>query len=307
MNREKELPLRISHLTKDFDSLRAVDCVSFEVQKGEIFGLLGPNGAGKTTIISCITTLEAPSSGLIHLFGSPVSRFNFLLKQQLGVVPQEMISHGFFSVEEILEFHSGYYGIFNNKEWIYYLLHRLDLWKHRAKRVRQLSGGMKKRLLIAKALIHKPPLLLLDEPTAGVDIELRANLLEFVQELRKQGTSILLTTHHLREAELLCDRIAIIQNGKLRAIDTVQKLVHQYTTREIILEFDEVPALQTNPYLYKQLGKKLHFRIPSPLSFHDFLQSARISLRSIKNISIREGTLEDVMREVLKSEHQEEA
>ena len=188
--------LIINELVKNYGAVAAVNNVSFSVDKGEIFGLLGPNGAGKTSIISIITTLEKPSQGQVQVFGHNVVTDSLITKKQVGVVHQEVINSGFFDVEEILNFQSGYYGKRKNKERIDYLLHKLALYPHRHKKVKQLSGGMKRRLMIAKALVHEPQLLLLDEPTAGVDIELRETLWDFVRELRQQGISILLTTHY---------------------------------------------------------------------------------------------------------------
>ena len=211
-------PLKVVNLKKSYGSVHAVNGVSFELNEGEIFGLLGPNGAGKTSIISTIVTLEKPTSGTVEVFGRDVRKDPRFTSTQTGLVPQELINHGYFTLEEILHFHSGYYGIAKNQERIDYLLNKLSLYEHRNKRVRQLSGGMKRRLLIAKALVHSPKLLLLDEPTAGVDIELRETLWSFVRELQKEGMSILLTTHYLEEAEELCDRVAIIDRGEVKRV-----------------------------------------------------------------------------------------
>ena len=187
---QNNLPLEVKDLKKTYRNAKggpveAVKGVSFTIAPGEIFGLLGPNGAGKTTAISMITTLEEPTSGDVLVYGNSVLTNSKETKKQIGVVPQEIVTQGFFNLVEILTFHSGYYGIWNNKARIEYLLKRLGLWEHRHKLVKQLSGGMKRRLMIAKALVHKPKLLLLDEPTAGVDIELRTSLWEFVRELQK--------------------------------------------------------------------------------------------------------------------------
>ena len=165
--------LKIENLVKNYGSFRAVNKVSFEVHSGEIFGLLGPNGAGKTSIISTITTVEKPTAGSITINDMNLNQHEKKVKAIIGVVPQETITHGYFNIAEILTFHSGYYGLMNNKVKIEELMKKLELWDHRHKRVRQLSGGMKRRLMIAKALVHSPRLLLLDEPTAGVDVELR--------------------------------------------------------------------------------------------------------------------------------------
>ncbi|MCB0357844.1 MAG: ABC transporter ATP-binding protein, partial [Bdellovibrionales bacterium] len=227
------LPLQVIELVKNYKNVEAVKNVSFQIQPGEIFGLLGPNGAGKTSIISCAVTLEQPTSGNIKIFGHDVQKEPKLAKYKMGIVPQELIHHGFFNTREILEIHSGYYGLINNRKRIDYLLQKLGLWEHREKKVRQLSGGMKRRLLVAKALVHQPKLLLLDEPTAGVDIELRESLWKFVRELQKEGVSVLLTTHYLEEAEELCDRVGILNSGKLIRVGETHQLIKELTHRRV--------------------------------------------------------------------------
>ncbi len=295
-----KLPLQFSDVVKDYEDLRAVNHVSFEVQPGEVFGLLGPNGAGKTTCISMITTLEEPTSGKISVFGKNVEEHPSWCKQQLGIVPQETISHGFFTLEEILRFHSGYYGVSANETWIRHLLERLVLWPHRKKKVSQLSGGMKRRLGIAKALVHKPRLLLLDEPTAGVDIELRDVLWNFVRELKADGTTILLTTHYLQEAEVLCDRVGIIDAGQIQKVGTTRDLVTELTSREITITYlEEFRGHIENPYLVGQSHTKATFRLPSHMTFRCLVESAGIPSHLIGDVAIREGSLEDVVRQIV--------
>lgn len=217
----QETPLEVKSVRKVYYSNQgqhevvAVKDVSFCIQPGEVFGLLGPNGAGKTTTISMITGLEKITSGHVRIFGFDTQEDPLEAKKRVGVVPQEIVSQGFFNLFEILQFHSGYYGIARNNERISYLLHKLGLWTHRHKLMKQLSGGMKRRMMIAKALVHSPRLLILDEPTAGVDIELRNSLWDFVRELQEDSVAILLTTHYLQEAEALCDRVGIIHQGRM--------------------------------------------------------------------------------------------
>jgi ABC-2 type transport system ATP-binding protein len=288
-----ESPLKLDGLTKDYDSLRAVNEVSLEMEPGEVFGLLGPNGAGKTSIISILTTLERPSAGRALIFGQDVSRGQRETKTLLGCVPQEIVSHGFFSVEEVLRFHSGYYGLSHNQEHINFLLDRLGLQAHRKKRVRQLSGGMKRRLLIAKALVHQPRLLLLDEPTAGVDIELRNSLWEFVRELNSRGVAVLLTTHYLEEAESLCRRVGIIHHGCLLRVGETKGLVRQLTTREITFCVgDGLPVIQ-HPRLVLQEPGRLVFRVPNETHLGDLAREISLPIEKIRDIRIREGKLED--------------
>lgn len=294
------LPLEVRSLVKNYGRFTAVDQVSFEVRPGEIFALLGPNGAGKTTIISTITTLEKPTSGSVSVFGHDVSKETKQAKFLTGVVPQEIVNHGFFDVMEILTIHSGYYGIWKNKDRIEFLVQKLGLWEHRRKKVKQLSGGMKRRLLIAKALVHEPKLLLLDEPTAGVDIELRESLWNFVRELQKEGLSILLTTHYLEEAEQLCQRVGILQKGRLRRVGETKKLVRELTQRNISIQLREAMPSISSPYLLSQANGRLQFQIPANLEVGDLLHQIHLDVKNVKDLEIREGSLEEAFRNVLR-------
>lgn len=298
------LPLEISNLRKAYKggTVEAVKGVTFTVKPGEIFGLLGPNGAGKTTIISTITTLEKPSDGSVKVFGVEVTEDPLFTKKQLGVVHQEVINSGFFSVEEILEFHSGYYGIRKNTERIHYLLQKLSLFEHRTKKVKQLSGGMKRRLMIAKALVHTPKLLLLDEPTAGVDIGLRENLWKFVEELRDGGMSILLTTHYLEEAEQLCDRVGIINSGSLVALGNTKEIVRQYSHKRIRVILTEKCEVST-PYLVETVGEEYLFVVPQNKALGEFLSEVGIPTALIKDIQIEEGDLEEAFLKIVSQKH----
>lgn len=292
-------PLEIDNLTKLYGDLRAVDGVSLEIGEGEIFGLLGPNGAGKTSIISTITTLNAPSSGTVRVFGYDVVENPKAAKFRMGCVPQELVNYGFFNILELLEIQSGYYGLWHNQTQIHFLLKKLGLQEHKHKKVKELSGGLKRRLLIAKALVHKPKLLLLDEPTAGVDIELRLSLWEFINELRSQGTSILLTTHYLEEAEQLCERIGVIHKGKLKLIGNTKDIVKQYTVREVTLTLkEEIPPFD-HPHLAKRSGVQLDFRLPSRKSIGELMAALPIDLKNIQDVTIREGRLEDAFQRII--------
>lgn len=295
------LPLQISQLRKQYpkSSVEAVKGISFGVKSGEIFGLLGPNGAGKTSIISTITTLEKPTSGTVEVFGVDVTQDPMFTKKQIGVVHQEVISSGFFDVEEILKFHSGYYGLRKNTERIHFLLDKLSLYEHRNKKVKQLSGGMKRRLMIAKALVHNPKLLLLDEPTAGVDIGLREDLWRFVLELRNEGMSILLTTHYLEEAEQLCDRVGIINLGSLICIGNTRDIVSQYTLKKIRLMLTERHTL-TSEYLAESNGQDYLFLVPQEKALGEFLMEINIPTHLIRDIQIQEGDLEEAFLKLVK-------
>ena len=290
--------LKIENLVKNYGSFRAVNRVSFEVRSGEVFGLLGPNGAGKTSIISTITTLEKPNEGSITINNLNVRHHERTTKSITGVVPQEIIIHGYFNVEEILNFHSGYYGLMNNKAKIQNLMKQLELWSHRHKKVRQLSGGMKRRLMIAKALVHSPQLLLLDEPTAGVDVELRYSIWELVRELQKKGVAILFTTHYLEEAEQLCDRVAIIHKGKIQKQGETRQLVQKLTSRHLTITLKNKIKL-THPTLISQENNILEFRVPYSKEMGQFFSELDIHSDNILDMKIREGTLEEAFKYVL--------
>ncbi|MBC7741551.1 MAG: ABC transporter ATP-binding protein [Bdellovibrionaceae bacterium] len=271
--------LKKTYQDKVGDSVvEAVKGINFSIKAGTIFGLLGPNGAGKTTIIAAITTLEKPTSGDVLVFGNSVTEKPLLTKRQVGVVHQEVINTGYFSVAEILDFQSGYYGLFKNKERCEYLMHKLSLHEHREKKTRQLSGGMKRRLMIAKALVHSPKLLLLDEPTAGVDVGLRESLWNFVQELKKDGLSILLTTHYLEEAEQLCDQVAIIHKGQLLFNGHSTDVISQYTLKKFTI--------------FLKNGEKKEFEEATKMGLNEVLVKHQIQLSEIQDIKIEEGKLE---------------
>lgn len=298
---KSKIPLSIKHLTKCYDSLCAVNGVSFDVQPGEIFGLLGPNGAGKTSTISVVNTLESPSSGQVEVFGYDITKHTRKVKSLLGCVPQEIVHHGFFSVESILHFQSGYYGIKDNRKQIEILLEKLNLNPHRKKTVKSLSGGMKRRLMIAKALLHAPQLVILDEPTAGVDIELRIKLWDFVKELRDQGVSFLITTHYIEEAEELCDRIAIIDNGTLVSIGKTKEIICKHSERKISIYFQDLPKDYKHPNLdsINHEEKSLTFHLSNEREIGPILKTFPCCLSHIKDIKIHEGSLEHALHHIL--------
>lgn len=297
-----EYPFEVKNLKKTYGSpahpTYALKGVSLQMNKGEVFGLLGPNGAGKTTLISILTALETPTEGEAFIFGEDVTKGLQSTKAYVGIVPQELVSHGFFNINEVLNTHSGYYGIANNQEYIDYLLDKLGLTLHRNKKVRELSGGMKRRFMIAKALVHKPKLLLLDEPTAGVDIELRNSLWGFVEELNKSGTSVLLTTHYLEEAEMLCDRVGIIHQGELKAVGKTSTLIKDLTQREILIYLKEPIKIECS-YLKSQADNLSVFQIPSKMELGELLARLNLDLTKVIDIKIREGNLEDAFLNVL--------
>lgn len=215
----------IVEVVKNYGSLQALAGVSLEIGKGEFFGLLGQNGAGKTTLISSLAGLVRPDAGSLKVLGHDVIKDFRQARRLLGVVPQELVFDPFFNVRETLQIQSGYFGIRNNDEWIDEILANLDLTSKANVNMRRLSGGMKRRVLVAQALVHKPPVIVLDEPTAGVDVELRQGLWQFIRRLNREGHTIILTTHYLEEAEALCGRIALMKQGRVIALDTTVNLM----------------------------------------------------------------------------------
>jgi ABC-2 type transport system ATP-binding protein len=220
--------LSIRAVKKSYGNLVALAGVSLEVEQGEFFGLLGPNGAGKTTLISCMAGLCTPDSGTIEVMGHDVQKDFRLARRKLGVVPQELVFDPFFTVRETLTFQSGYFGLSKNDDWIDEIMANLDLTNKANANMRSLSGGMKRRVLVAQALVHRPPVIILDEPTAGVDVELRQSLWQFISRLNQAGHTIVLTTHYLEEAESLCGRIAMLKQGRVVALDTTQNLLAKH-------------------------------------------------------------------------------
>ena len=220
--------ISIVDAVKHFGSLQALAGVSLEIEQGEFFGLLGQNGAGKTTLISSLAGLVRPDSGILKVLGYDVIKDFRQARIRLGVVPQELVFDPFFNVRETLQIQSGYFGIRKNDDWIDEILHNLDLTSKANVNMRRLSGGMKRRVLVAQALVHKPPVIVLDEPSAGVDVELRQGLWQFVRRLNEEGHTIILTTHYLEEAESLCGRIALMKQGRVVALDTTANLLAEH-------------------------------------------------------------------------------
>ena len=288
--------LEVKNVVKDYGSLRAVDNVSFEINQGEIFGLLGPNGAGKTTLISTVMTLEKMKAGQITVCGHDVEKESSIAKSLTGFMPQEIIVHGYFTVKEVVRFYSGFCGVWPNSDRIDYLLKKLALWDQKNSKVRNLSGGMKRRLLLLKALIHSPRLLLLDEPTAGVDIHLRNTIWSFIQEIKKE-TSILFTTHYLEEAEQLCDRVAFIHKGKIRQMGQTQHLISNLTTRKVFIKLHKPMTFNSKYYSGQSDGYEI-FLIPYSFSTGVLLKELDLPMSEIADLKVREGSLEDVFNRI---------
>jgi len=236
--------IRVRGATKRYGTLRALDGVDLEIAEGEFFGLLGPNGAGKTTLISALAGLVRTDSGTIEVMGHDVVADYRNARRRLGVVPQELVFDPFFTVREALRIQSGYFGIRNNDDWIDEILANLDLTAKAGTNMRSLSGGMKRRVLVAQALVHRPPVIVLDEPTAGVDVELRQGLWHFIRKLNVAGHTIVLTTHYLEEAETLCGRIAMLKAGRVVALDTTANLLARFATHALKLRLSQpAPAV----------------------------------------------------------------
>lgn len=299
------MALSVENVKKAYARVEALKGVTFDVRPGEVFGLLGPNGAGKTSLISIIVTLERMSSGKIRVFGHDVEQEPREVKRHTGWMPQEVINHGFFNVEEILTFHAGYYGVRNPQERIKYLLNGLGLFEHRNKKVKQLSGGMKRRLMIAKALVHDPGLLLLDEPTAGVDVELRSRMWDFVSELRKQGLSILLTTHYLEEAEQLCDRVAIINQGLIQTIGPTRELIEKWSRKRITLRLVNPVHKLPHPDLIEGHGNRWVYLTPMDMTLGKLCMELDLEASQISDVNVQEGRLEDVFLKLTASEKEQ--
>lgn len=242
--------IRIKGVTKQYGALKALAGVDLEVGQGEFFGLLGPNGAGKTTLISALAGLVRPDSGTLEVMGHDVVGDYRNARRALGVVPQELVFDPFFTVREALRLQSGYFGIRNNDDWIDEILASLDLTAKASANMRMLSGGMKRRVLVAQALVHRPPVIVLDEPTAGVDVELRQGLWQFVRKLNRDGHTIVLTTHYLEEAETLCGRIAMLKAGRVVALDSTANLLARFTTHSLRVRLAAPvtdPSLEVKP------------------------------------------------------------
>ena len=238
---DKKNALKVEKLTKIYskkslDKVKALNDLNLEVKKGEIFGLLGPNGAGKTTFLNILAGTVIKNSGNVNVWGFDLDRNPREVRASIGIVPQEVNLDAFFSPRDLLELQAGLYGVPKKERITNRILKLVSLEKQANSYSRSLSGGMKRRLLIAKAMVHRPPILVLDEPTAGVDVELRRNLWSNVRALNKQGVTIILTTHYLYEAQEMCDRIAIINKGNLIALDTTNNLLDSIKTKKIIFK-----------------------------------------------------------------------
>ena len=292
--------IQVERVSKNYGGMQALDAVSLTIGQGEFFGLLGPNGAGKTTLINILAGLVLASSGSARVLGHDVVNDYRAARRALGVVPQELVFDPFFTVREALVFQSGYFGLRDNRGWIDEVMHHLDLTERAATNMRALSGGMKRRVLVAQALVHKPPVIVLDEPTAGVDVELRQALWQFIRRLNRDGHTIVLTTHYLEEAEALCGRIAMLKQGRIVALDTTQNLLrlHSGCYLELRLQPDRVPeTLAALVTLRREGGYRLALR--------DYTEVERViaELRSagvgIQELEVMQPDLEEIFVQIM--------
>ena len=274
---------------KSFGKLEALKGIDLTIEEGEFFALLGPNGAGKSTLINILAGLAKPSSGSIKVMGYDVIQDYQNARRSLGVVPQELVFDPFFNVREMLRFQAGYFGKGReNDDWIDEVIEGLDLQEKANTNMRMLSGGMKRRALIAQALVHKPPVIVLDEPTAGVDVELRNRLWQFIKKLNQKGHTIVLTTHYLEEAEALCSRVAMMDQGKVVALDKTRNLLKRFSAKNLKLRLDLI-------------GKKIPINIQKLIQSkdHDFIT---FLLEEISEVEFIMGELKKTKIKILDME-----
>lgn len=299
--------IQITHVEKSYRTLKALNGISLSIEEGEFFGLLGPNGAGKTTLISIIAGLNRADSGTVEVHGHNVASDYRQARQLLGVVPQELVFDPFFTVRETLRMQSGYYGLKNNDAWIDEIMHHLDLTGKADANMRALSGGMKRRVLVAQALVHKPPVIVLDEPTAGVDVELRQTLWEFIGRLNREGHTVVLTTHYLEEAQALCNRVAMLKAGQIVALDTTASLIKRISGAQLLVRIasgvlpDELKKLVLRPEELLS-GNQYTLRVNEYSDVEPILASLRLAGVVIDDMQLQQADLEDVFIQIMEGE-----
>jgi len=278
--------------------LQALHEVAFDIRPGEFFGLLGPNGAGKTTLISILAGLSRPTSGRVSVFGADVQADPMAARRRLGIVPQELVFDPFFNVREALRFQSGYFGIRRNDDWIDELLAGLGLSDKADTNMRQLSGGMKRRVMVAQALVHRPQVIVLDEPTAGVDVELRQTLWAFISGLNRDGSTVLLTTHYLEEAEALCGRIAMLRGGRVIALERTADLLQRASSN--VLRFKTDQALPAEfAERARVTGRIKQIKVHDAYEVEQTLAALRQAGVALEDIEVHKADLEDVFLDLM--------
>jgi len=291
--------VEIVDVARRFGAVQALAGVDLLVEQGEFFGLLGPNGAGKTTLISIVAGLTRADRGTARVLGHDVVTDYRRARRLLGVVPQELVFDPFFTVRETLRIQSGYFGLSNNDAWIDEILHHLDLASKADANMRALSGGMKRRVLVGQALVHKPPVIVLDEPTAGVDVELRQSLWGFIRKLNRDGHTIILTTHYLEEAEALCGRIAMLKAGKVVALDTTHNLLSSFAGLTVRLTAADLPEAWRDRVLRHE-GSSYLLSLASYGELESLLAALRENGIAIVELALQEADLEQVFLRIMK-------
>jgi ABC-2 type transport system ATP-binding protein len=297
--------IKVNGIHKSFGGLQALNGVDLTIEQGEFFALLGPNGAGKSTLINILAGLIKPSAGSISVMGFDVVQQYQQARQLLGVVPQELVFDPFFNVREMLRFQAGYFGRGpENDAWVDEILEGLGLTDKAHTNMRKLSGGMKRRALIAQALAHKPPVIVLDEPTAGVDVELRQMLWEFIKKLNRDGHTIILTTHYLEEAEALCSRVAMMKQGEIVALDSTANLLNKFAGKFLRLTLGDVvlPA-SIRPLLRSQEQGMYTFALNDMAQVEQVLSALRAESIRVIDMQLNEADLEDVFMSLVGSKH----
>ncbi len=292
--------IEASAVVKRYGSrVTALDGVSLRIEQGEFFGLLGPNGAGKTSLISIIAGLVRADSGRVTVLGHDVRTDYRAARRALGVVPQELVFDPFFSVRETLRIQSGYFGIRANDDWIDEVMANLDLTSKADSNMRSLSGGMKRRVLVAQALVHRPPLIVLDEPTAGVDVELRQTLWQFIRRLNRAGHTIVLTTHYLEEAQELCERIAMLKGGRLIALDATRALLARVADLRLALRSKSpLPAAVAHNVIERD-GDHVVLRLANVAEVEQTLAAIRAADVVVEELEVGHADLEDVFLQLM--------
>ncbi len=287
--------IEISGITKQFGAFEALKGIDLTIAQGEFFALLGPNGAGKSTLINLMAGLIKPSSGSIRIMGHDVQSDALQARQALGVVPQELVFDPFFNVREMLRFQAGYFGRGSeNDDWVDEIIAGLGLADKAHTNMRKLSGGMKRRALIAQALAHKPPVIVLDEPTAGVDVELRQMLWAFIQQLNRKGHTIILTTHYLEEAETLCQRVAMMKQGRIVALDNTRDLLKSHAAKQLSLRLSAALPAALQPLCKQQQGDEVLLHLTDLTQIESVLATLRAHEVGVLDMQVQEVDLEDV-------------
>ncbi|MES2151576.1 MAG: ABC transporter ATP-binding protein [Pseudomonadota bacterium] len=295
--------IQITSVEKSYKALKALGGVSLTIEEGEFFGLLGPNGAGKTTLISTIAGLIRPDAGSVSIHGHDVVTDFRAARQKLGVVPQELVFDPFFTVRETLRLQSGYFGLKNNDKWIDEVMGELDLTNKADVNMRALSGGMKRRVLVAQALVHKPPVIVLDEPTAGVDVELRQTLWKFIARLNREGHTVVLTTHYLEEAQAMCKRVAMLKSGKVVALDTMAALIRRISGSQLVVKLSHGALPEDLRHLVSHdehnNGDKYSLRVNEYGEVEQILGRLRESGAVIDEMQLVQADLEDIFLQIM--------